>query len=815
MNRKTTFILALAVLATAALIYAYRDQLSGQAPPAPKPAEASPLVEDVAPADVVAVTLEAKAADGTLKTKLALKKADGQWRTTAPIDGPADDAEVMRLIRAATEAKVADKVKVGAAGQPTLESIGLEPPAFKLTLATEAVGKKPAKTVVVDIGKKSTLSAGVYAKLLAPEKTALLDKADLLERAAAGINEYRGHTLYKTPGESLVRIEVSGPKGPKVRFDRAEDRGWVLAEPLAARADPDTASTIARDIDDLRVKDFVADAPKDLARFGLATPVLTVTLWEKGKEPPKPIAEAGKPEAKPPAKVEPVKIATLKFGSYADLEKKDVHATADDGHHVVAVPANLLKDLDKPAQDFRDKHVLALDTAKVSRVTVKNKDGEFEILKTAGKWRVKVPNRPEADADQEAVDALLKEAADLKVIYFGDEKEQAAGLGTPTATLKLQVEGEPNPRGYEVNGTPGSRTVVKNLREDWIGGVNEKDLAWLPKAWFAYLDKTVLKLDPKKIQRVLVAAPDKTVTLEQKDGKWKMTQPIAADPDAQYGDGLAHALEHLDCTAYVAATADTKPYKLETGSVVVTVTSAPEKEGEKPVEKTLRLALQDNAKVYGRVDGSDLVFEVPAAVRTTLAEEPLAKDFVTLTAAEVADLVITQGQGSVHLIKKDERWYRADAAGKPEKEVEGDAAKNLVTDLAALKAKRWAAYDTKALPDFGLDKPALSIKATAGEKSQTLLVSEKELPPALAELVADKPARYAMLQGGERVALIAGPPIQNILGIMKALEGKPAVKEEPKAEAPKAEGPKVEAPKVEAPKVEAPKVEAPKVDEKK
>jgi len=792
MNRKTTLILALAVLAIAPLIYyAYKDQLSGQAPPPPKPAEAAALVEDVGPADVVTVTVEAKAADGSLKPRLALKKTEGKWQITSPIDVPADEAEVSRLIRAATESKIVDRVKPGEKGQPTLDAIGLAAPAYKLTLTTEAADKKPAKTVTVEVGKKSALTGGVYARLLAPEKTVLLDKADLLDRAAAKIDDFRGRTLVSATGDALVRIEVAGEKGPKVRFDRAEDRGWVLAEPMAARADSETMTTIVRDLDDLRVKEFVADAPKDLARFGLAAPALTITLWEKGKEPPKPLAEAGKPDAKPPAKVEPVKIATLKFGSYADIEKKNVHLTADDGRHVVAVPGNLLKDLQKPAQDFRDKHVLALDTAKVSRVSVKNKDGEFEILKTAGKWRLKVANRPEADADQEAVDALLKEAADLKVIYFGDEKEQAAGLGAATGALRLQIEGEPNPRGYEIGGSAESRTLVKNLREDWVGRINEKDLANFPKAWFAYLDKTVLKLEPKKIQRVVITAPDKAVTLEQKDGKWKMVQPIAADPDLQFADSLTHELEHLDCTSYVAATADTKPYKLETGSVVVTVTAAPEKEGEKPVEKTLRLALQDSAKVYGRIDGSDLVFEVPAAVRTALAEEPLAKDFLTVTPADVADLVVTQGQATVHLVKKDDRWYRADAAGKPEKEVEGDATKNLVTDLGTLKAKRWAAYDTKALSDLGLDKPALSIKITAGEKSQTLLLSEKEVPQALAELVAEKPARYAMLQDGQRVALVVGPPVQNILGFMKALEGKPA-KEEPKKDAPKAETPKVE-----------------------
>jgi hypothetical protein len=254
----------------------------------------------------------------------------------------------------------------------------------------------------------------------------------------------------------------------------------------------------------------------------------------------------------------------------------------------------------------------------------------------------------------------------------------------------------------------------------------------------------------------------------------------------------------------VAAAADTKPYHLETGSVVCAVTLAPEKPEEKPVEKTLRLALQDSAKLYGRLDASDLVFEVPTSLRNTLAEEPLAKDFITLAANDVADLVVSEGPASVHLVKKENRWYRADAAGKPGKEVEGDAAKNLVTDLANLKAKRWASYDAKNAAEFGLDKPALTLKATAGDKATTLLVSGKKVPDAVADLIADKPPRYAMIQGGERVAIVAGQPVQNILGALKSLQENP-VKEEPKKEGPKKEEPKKEEPKKEEPKKEEPK----------
>jgi hypothetical protein len=278
--------------------------------------------------------------------------------------------------------------------------------------------------------------------------------------------------------------------------------------------------------------------------------------------------------------------------------------------------------------------------------------------------------------------------------------------------------------------------------------------------------------------RLAVATPDRVIELAQKDGKWRLTKPAEAEPEITFTEDLTRELQDLSCLAYVAATTDYKPYGLETGSVVCTVAVAGEKPEDPPVEKVLRLATQKDAKVYGRVDGNDLVFEVPAALRDTLAAEPLAKDLVTLTAADVADVEVAAGGKTTRFIRQDARWYRADAAGKPDKEVPGDDLKGLADTLGALKAKRWAAYDAKAAAEFGLDQPPLAITAKAGDKTVTLLVSDKEVPQPVAELLPDRPLRYAMVKGGERIAIIGGPDAEKIAAAAKAGEDKPEPKKE-------------------------------------
>ena len=98
-----------------------------------------------------------------------------------------------------------------------------------------------------------------------------------------------------------------------------------------------------------------------------------------------------------------------------------------------------------------------------------------------------------------------------------------------------------------------------------------------------------------------------------------------------------------------------------------------------------------------------------------------------------------------------------------------------------MSAARWAAYDAQEPARFGLDKPAATIRITTDKTSATLLISGQEVPANVAALVDQKPARYAMTEGGKRIAIIAGKPVETLLNAAAAFEPK---KEEPKKETP-------------------------------
>ncbi|MBE3100014.1 MAG: DUF4340 domain-containing protein [Planctomycetes bacterium] len=809
MKYTTTLVLAAIVLALAVLIYVYRDQLTGPAKPPERPSETLALLADVKMDDLVSATLEEPAGEGKFKTKVAFKKADGKWRMTEPVDGAADDYEVGRLLRAAVEGKYRQSVEPGAKGQPTLASLGLEPPAFRLVLATAAKGQEPARTITVGVGRRSALGEGLYVRVDDQPKAAILERADLLERARDKTNTYRSRDLVALAREDVVRISLDGEKG-KAQIDRSDkdkDR-WVMAQPMAARVDPEAASSLVRAALGPSAKEFIEDDPKDLARYGLDKPRLTVTLWKQGPPPEKPKEEkkdekAGekKDEKKAEEKPQPVKAATLRFGAGADIKNETVYFLTDDGKHVVSVEASNFKDLDKGPTDLRDKHVLALDTSKATKATVKlpaklaggAAEIAYELARKDGTWMLLVAGRPEAKADAAAVEGLLKELADLKVLYFaeGEHADVAKGFA-PQGSLRIQVEGEAAEQGFDIGGPGEIPSLLKNLREDWIGRVNEKGFTYLAKGWLDYLDKQVFSFDPKKVKSVAIQTADRKVVLEKKDDAWKMLSPVEAEPASAFAPDLLDQVQDLRCNKYAAATKDLKPYNLEKPELVCTVTLAPEKEGEKPVEKVLALSHYEKSRIAGRADQGDLVFEVPAAVFAALAGEPLEKTVTDLPSADVKDIQLATDKAQVRLVRIDSKWFRADAKGTPGEEVPADAARDIAQAAASLSAVRWAAYDAKEPAKFGLDKPAATIKIATDKTSATLLISGQEVPANVAALVDQKPARYAMTEGGKRIAIVAGKPVETLLGAAAAFEPK---KEEPKKEVPavpegKAEGEK-------------------------
>ncbi len=798
MRYTTTLALAVVVLVAAVLIYLHMDDLTGGKKPAEKPAGNMALVEDLAVDDLAAARLEAPGPDGAMKAKMALAKKDGKWRLSEPMDAATDDYEVGRLLQAAVEGKYRQSLKPGAAGQPDLKALGLDPPAYRLTLTAKAKDDKPARTVTVDVGRKAAFGEGLYARLSGAEKVVVLERADLLERAGERLDKYRSRDLVTLVRDDVVRIEIQGEKGT-CRIDRAEDNKdrWVLAQPAAARADTEVVSAALGAALGLTATDFVDDAAADLGRYGLDKPRLVVTLYKPGKPPEKPKDEKAKDQKaddekkeaeKPAVKPEPQPAVVLRFGAWADLKKESVYLALGDSKAVVSVPNEAYGHLNKAPADLRDKRVLAIEKDRVTQVALrvpaklaeKEADVAYDLVKADGQWKVKVEGRPEAKADAERVDALLKELADLKVIYFaeGENADVAKGFAA-RGSVRIQMAKDSAATGFEIGGPSGDvPALVKNIREDWVGRINNKDLKQLRQDWLDLLDKQVFSLDARKATRLAIRTADRTAVFEKTGETWALTAPVKEEARPGFAADRLDDLKDLKATKFVAATKDFKKYNLDPGEVEVAATLAPEKAGEKPVEKTLRLAHHEKSAILGRAGDGDIVFEVPLALFKDLAGEPLPKGLTSVAAADVTGFDIVAGDARVALVKVDKKWFRADAAGRPDEEVDTAKADDVVRSAAGLDAVRWAAYDAKDPAAFGLDKPAVRITMTTPKGKTTLLVSEKAVSAETAALFDEDPLRYAMTDGGKRIAILSGEPLRKLLGAAKDLS--PAMPQAPK-----------------------------------
>ena len=116
-------------------------------------------------------------------------------------------------------------------------------------------------------------------------------------------------------------------------MELVQEKGvWRVNKPIKGLADPDKISGMLRKIKNLRVMEFVEDAPKDLARFELDKPLSEITLWDSKDGSSK----------------------TVLFGKEA--EKNTVHAMRKGRDTVYTVSNSVLGDLKLKPQEFRKKH---------------------------------------------------------------------------------------------------------------------------------------------------------------------------------------------------------------------------------------------------------------------------------------------------------------------------------------------------------------------------------------------------------------------------------------------------------------------------
>jgi hypothetical protein len=217
----------------------------------------------------------------------------------------------------------------------------------------------------------------------------------------------------------------------------------------------------------------------------------------------------------------------------------------------------------RPAADWRDKAVLALEPAQVAQLVLHR--GGSVLTFTRGpspgtdKDDVALPgpwtsDRPDLDVDTPTVEALVTSLCRMRAGEIHNPAYEA-GFDAPVARAELRMQGG------------ATHTVV-------LGGRTERTAAFvrvddrpdvyrvaapvgrqLAQPDEAFRNRAILSFDPADVASVSLADGGLTIVLEQSadgTGTWSVAQPANMDVDQQAAQELAQLLSALRADALVA-----------------------------------------------------------------------------------------------------------------------------------------------------------------------------------------------------------------------------------------------------------------------
>jgi Domain of unknown function (DUF4340) len=517
-------------------------------------------------------------------------------------------------------------------------------------------------------------------------------------------------------------------KDDTVRLKRVEG-GWEMLEPVKARGDRGPVEELATSLATLRMDREIDAGPSKLADFGLDPPAAEVTLDVKGRSEPLRLFVGGKNPT----------------GAW-------VYGREGTKPAVIALSETAARDTGRPAADFRDKTLLAFDRKSVTGVDL-DVDGQRIALEPEdeGKWRIPRPGPYRADADV-VTDLLDKlSAARVKEFVAEDAKSLADfGLDRPTAvTIVLGRDKDRTQKGLLFGRGDRDKKGVYVMRagEPAVMLVPEDVWTALPKTVAALRDKVVVAYAYDKVNRIEIAGPRGSVTVERDGPGWKLTAPEALQADAGEVNGLLWKIRDLRAAGFLAEDAGGIPRYLGTPEVTVKLWEEGAKE-----PKTLLLAASRESRdgqpaAVAAVAGQGPVVLVPATVLGDLGRTAAdLRDRTLFPAFDVADVnhaQIVAGDRRVTVERRGDNDWRTIEPAK------GAANEPRITDvLLTLKALRWkeiASPGGDEAARYGLDRPEAEVTLTRKDGSEigSLLVGKQDGAVTYVRLKSS-PAIYAI-----------------------------------------------------------------------
>ena len=345
--------------------------------------------------------------------EIELQKKNEQWSLIKPLRARGDASKIGDLISQATNAKVETFIGDTA----NLATYELVEPRGTLSLFSE--GRKDPE--VLQIGgkpKEEKDKEKTYARLSSRDAVVVLPQAieKLLETQP---NDLRDRNLLRVEADIVDRITMEAG-AYKVVLARSGEN-WVKKEEQDVPVPASQALRVISDLQSQQVADFAADAAGDLAKYGLDTPSLKVTLSSFASENTPDTTAGEKP------------IVTALFGK---LEGDNVYAKLENEPFIVTVPKEILNSFPSDPLQWQELSIFKTKSEEVTALEV-TKSGEpaISFIREKDQWK---PSKGDGAVNQVNVQSLVNTVSSLSAVRWAGAASPSQGLDQPVVAVTFK-----------------------------------------------------------------------------------------------------------------------------------------------------------------------------------------------------------------------------------------------------------------------------------------------------------------------------------------------------------------------------------------
>jgi hypothetical protein len=329
---------------------------------------------------------------------LAIERDEaGSWRLTSPLQAAADESEANSLAGALASLRI----------ERVVEKEAKDPKAYEIPTTQVSIWLKGQDAPIrLLVGMENPLDKSLFAKREDDPRIVLLSST-LKTTLDKPVFDFRVKDVFKFTADDVKSIRVKAKaKDAAWQADRV-DSGWVLKAPVASVAAKGKIESLLESLSGLRAKAFVAETKNaaTLKEFGLDKPDYEVALSL-------------------PAKSQEIVFALHKKG-------ENQYATTSPSTKIITFEGTLLADLDRKAEEMREKKIADFYSWDADRVALKHDGVEIAAVKEkAGdtdKWVLEGPAKIEADRAK--VEDFLRKIEGLEATAFVDAPGPLAAYG--------------------------------------------------------------------------------------------------------------------------------------------------------------------------------------------------------------------------------------------------------------------------------------------------------------------------------------------------------------------------------------------------